>query len=153
MHLPRTIRYTRPVFDYLDRIRPVDPLKPGEKLRPPLEFREGPRVEEYVVSRAETAEYVTEIVERWIAHGFCRPHDILVLGRRRNRGQSSLAGREQLGRWPLCDFSATILPGSIPYLNVHRAKGLDRLAVILIDLPPFSALQQIGDLGHVFKIT
>lgn len=149
LHLPRAVRYTRPVFDYLDRIRPVDPLQPGEKLRPPLEFREGPSVEEYVVPRSETAGCVTEIVERWIAHGFCRPHDILVLGHRRNRGQSSLAGLEHLGRWPVCDFSATIPPGSIPYLNVHRAKGLDRLGIVLIDLPPSSTLQQTGDMDRL----
>jgi hypothetical protein len=149
LHLPRAVRYTRPVFEYLDKIRPVDALRPGEKLRRPFEFREGPAVEEYVVRRSETGETVAEIAERWITRGFCHPHDILILGQRRDRGQSSLAGLEQLGRWPVCDFSATIPPGSIPYLNVHRAKGLDRLAIILIDLPPFSTLQQIGDLDRM----
>jgi hypothetical protein len=149
LRLPRTVRYTRPVFEYLNRIRPVDPLKPGENLRPPLEFREGPNVEEYAVTRAETAGCVTEIAERWIAQGFCRPHDILILGHRRNREQSSLAGLQQLGRWPVCDFSATVPPVCIPYLNVHRAKGLDRLGIILIDLPPSSTLKQTGDMDRL----
>jgi hypothetical protein len=149
LKLPRTVRYTRPVFEYLNRVRPAEFYQVGAKLSPPTEFREGPGVEEYVEQKEETGTRVAEIVARWTDRGFCHPHDILILGQRRDRGQSSLAGLEQLGRWPVCDFSATIPPGSIPYLNVHRAKGLDRLAIILIDLPPFSTLQQIGDLDRI----
>jgi hypothetical protein len=62
---------------------------------------------------------------------------------------TSLAGLERLGRFPLCDLSPETPPGSIPYLNVHRAKGLDRLGVILIGLPSISGLGPVPDVDRI----
>ena len=149
LRLPRALRYTRSVFEYLQKIRALYPQGPEWILQRPLEFREGPEVEAYITARELTAQKVMEIAERWEGAGYCRASEILILGQRRERANTSLTGLERLGRFPLCDLSPETPPGSIPYLNVHRAKGLDRLGVILIGLPPISSLDPATDIERI----
>ncbi|MGA7724343.1 MAG: hypothetical protein WCA95_03620 [Opitutaceae bacterium] len=149
LSLPRALRYTRSVFEYLVNVRELYPPGSVSKLQRPLEFREGPEVEEFTVPKDQTAKTVSEIAERWVSAGYCRPSEILVLGQRRERANTSLGGLDRLGRFPLCDLSPETPPGSIPYLNVHRAKGLDRLGVILIGLSPREAMNPATDIDQV----
>jgi len=104
-------------------------------------------VEEHTCARDKTIQVVGDTIERWVGLGLCRPQDIIILGPRRERSQSSLGECAAVGRYPLCEYSPVIEPGTVPYLNIHRAKGLDRLGVIVIDLPLLSELVQSGDVS------
>lgn len=151
--LRRSLRYTRPVFRYLVGLSHADGSGPGAALEPPEEFREGPEVEVRQVAAGGTAEAVREIVAGWLARGFCRADEILILGRPRDRHRSALGTCTHLGGIPLVDHSLRVPVGSLPYLNLHRAKGLDRLGIIVIDLPPAARLIAEGqreDLENLF---
>jgi hypothetical protein len=143
--LPRAVRYTRPVYDYLRSLILPDGTGPGSRLAPAIDLREGPPVELLCASPERTAAVAGELVQRWVSQGLCRPHEVLILGLRRERTLSSLGATERLGKYSLCEYTLTPQPETIPYLNIHRAKGLDRLAIIIIDLPPWETLAASGD--------
>jgi hypothetical protein len=144
VRLERSLRYTRPVFQFLAALRRADGTGHGERLRPPPEFREGPEVVVTSATPANTANVVAKIISQWVTQGLCHPHDILVIGRRRSRVQSSLGDVAKLGDYALVDLPLTgaTEPKTVPYLNVHRAKGLERLAVIVIDQPAWADMAQ-----------
>ena len=73
----------------------------------------------------------------------------MILGFRRDRTRTSLGDISSLGDLPLCDYSANVPAGSIAYLNIHRSKGLDRLAIILIDMAPWEDLVRKKDDGNL----
>lgn len=151
--LRRCLRYTRPVFEYLASLQHADGSGPGARLEPPDEFREGPEVECRSVPPEATAAAVEEIVSGWVSRGYCRPDEVLVLGRRRDRSRSSLGAATHIGHMPLVDHGLQVPVGSLPYLNLHRAKGLDRLGIVVIDLPPKEDLISGGhreDLENLF---
>jgi hypothetical protein len=53
--------------------------------------------------------------------------------------KTSLAGCSQIGEWPL--VSCVIRkPGELSLLSINKAKGLDSLAVIMIDTQSFDKL-------------
>lgn len=147
VRLVQALRYTRPVLQYLQGLRLADGTGPGAGLRAPDQLREGPEVELVSAPPEKTAGVVAEMVGRWVERGFCHPHDVLILGRHRDRAQSSLGTAERLGKFPLRDLPLDRDPeaGAVYYLNVHRAKGLDRLAVVVIDQPAWENLAAGGD--------
>ena len=153
VRLPHSLRYTRPVYEFLRKLTVPGSSAYGASLGSPVYLGEGPDVVIEESSQPETVNQVTTIAKHWIERGLCRPCDIMVLGLRRDRTRSSLGSAQCLGDIPLCDYSPTISPGSIPYLNIHRSKGLDRLAIILIDLAPWTELvreKNEGDLEAYF---
>lgn len=135
--LPGIHRYTRPVFDYLRTLRPTAARPLVDQLgEPEHDLPEGPEVEKYEArSPSEVAAAVADIARRWEAIGFCKPADIVVIGRRSELAASSLQAAAATGIITIQPFD--IGPGvqGMRYLSVNRAKGLDFLAVIVIDLP------------------
>ena len=100
---------------------------------------EGPDVELYTVKPESTAAKLEEIVTRWVNDGFCRVDEILILSPHGTKLKTSLAGCSQIGEWPL----ATCVirkPGELSLLSINKAKGLDSLAVIMIDTQSFDKL-------------
>lgn len=142
VQLDQAVRFTRPLFAYLRGAAGDHPLFAG--LSPHERAPEGPDVVTRAAAREKTAEAAAEILRGWFKAGLCTPRDICILGRRRSLGNSSLAGCAELAGHPLADYPVPgpggAAAGSQPhntlrYLSLNRAKGLDFLAVLLIDIP------------------
>jgi len=100
---------------------------------------DGPDVELYTIKAESTAPKLEEIVTRWVDHGFCRVDEILILSPHGTKQKTSLAGCSRIGQWPLT--SCVIRKrGELSLLSINKAKGLDSLAVIMIDTQSFDKL-------------
>jgi hypothetical protein len=94
----------------------------------------GPEVEQYEVPSGHESGQVRDIVRRWLDQGWARPEQILILSRRGELERSVLSGCVDLAGFPL--HNGLQPPrGTIGFGSVNRAKGLDQLAVILVDFP------------------
>ena len=144
VHLSNALRYTGPVFCFLKSLQSETTAPLVNELRHRGRLVEGPGVELYSAEEGELASKVSEIVTRWIAGGFCRADEILILSPHGQQSRSGLAGRDMIGAWKLSDHEQK-QPGQISFLSVNKAKGLDSLAVILIDLKPFPELRDEQD--------
>jgi hypothetical protein len=82
---------------------------------------------------------VEEVVTRWVSDGFCRAEEILILSPHGTIGKTSLVGCSKIGEWPLNSFVVR-RPGELSLLSINKAKGLDSLAVIMIDVPSIDKL-------------
>jgi hypothetical protein len=134
-----THRYSRPVFEFLKTLRSDATLNLVSNLRYRTVLPEGPDVELYTIKSERTAEKLEEIVTRWVNDGFCRVDEILILSPHGTKVKTSLAGCSQIGEWPLA--SCVIRkPGELSLLSINKAKGLDSLAVIMIDTQSFDKL-------------
>jgi len=144
VHLANALRYTGPVFCFLKNLQSETTGPLVNELHHRGRLVEGPGVELYSAEEGELASKVSEIVTRWIAGGFCRADEILILSPHGQQSRSGLAGRDMIGAWKLSDHEQK-QPGQISFLSVNKAKGLDSLAVILIDLKPFPELRDEQD--------
>jgi hypothetical protein len=134
-----THRYSRPVFEFLKTLGSDATSNLVRNLRYRTALPEGPDVELYTVKPESTAAKLEEIVTRWVNDGFCRVDEILILSPHGTKAKTSLAGCSQIGEWPLT--SCVIRkPGELSLLSINKAKGLDSLAVIMIDTPSFDKL-------------
>ena len=86
-----------------------------------------------------TAAKVEEVVGRWLSDGFCRAEEILILSPHGTIGKTSLAGSSKIGEWPLSSFVVR-RSGELSLLSINKAKGLDSLAVIMIDVSSIDKL-------------
>ena len=139
VHLIQCLRYTRQIHAYLRGLDcpSIQELVAG--LGAPPAWSQGVEVETVTVAPKEVPERVSEIVARWVDQGWARPEQILVLSRRGSLERSALQGLTRLGGHPLIQ-SFHPERGQIGFGSVNRAKGLDRLAVIVIDFPDWSVL-------------
>ncbi len=142
VRLPKPLRYTGPIADYLKSLkgRGVDRLVAGlggtDGLPP------GPEVVQIRVDSASSAvECVGRIIEDWCRDGYCRPWDVLLVHRRRTLKGSCLEGVPELAGARLVPHEA--VPPSkagdkvLRHVSANRAKGLDALAVVVVDFEPF----------------
>lgn len=139
VRLVRSLRYTRQIHAYLESL--VSPalanLKAG--LGSPPAWHQGIDVEHASATFEEAPNAVAEIVARWVNQGWAKPEQILVLSRRGKLEGSSLRAISTLAGYPLADdFHPP--RGSVGFGSVNRAKGLDRLAVIVVDFPPWHVI-------------
>ncbi|MCC5842174.1 MAG: NERD domain-containing protein/DEAD/DEAH box helicase [Opitutales bacterium] len=144
VHLDQAVRFTRPLFAFL-REAAGDPSHPlVADLIPHERAPEGPAVELRQASPEDTAKAVEEILRGWFKAGLCNLKDVCLLGQRSRLEHSTLSTCTQLASYPLADYRVPIaepanaepLPhNTLRYLSLNRAKGLDFLAVILIDTP------------------
>ena len=110
-----------------------------DNLRSRTTLPEGPDVELHDVEPIRTATKVEEIVSRWVKDGFCRLDEILVLSPHGTRAKTSLANQSMIGEWPVVGIDERN-PSSLVLLSINKAKGLDSLAVIMIDVERFEQL-------------
>lgn len=107
-----------------------------------LEIQPGFRgvdVEHVKATASATPAAVAAIVSRWVNQGWARPEQILILTRRGTHERSSLKGLPSVAGFPLAwDFDPA--RGSVGFGSVNRAKGLDRLAIIVIDFPAWDEM-------------
>ena len=134
-----THRYSRPVFEFLKTLRSDATLNLVDNLRYRTALPEGPDVELYTDKPESTAVKLEEIITGWVNDGFCRVDEILILSPHGAKVKTSLAGCSQIGEWPLVSCVVRN-PGELSLLSINKAKGLDSLAVIMIDTQGFDKL-------------
>ena len=146
MRLLKTLRYTRQVMGFLQQSKSgsthalIAGLHPGESLR------EGPDVEIHTVNPGECVAAVARIISKWVADGFCKPFEILILSRNGSPLEHGrFEGIRNIGSW-------TVAPSGheadINISSFNKAKGLDSLAVIMIDSLPFDQLGEVDQVGY-----
>jgi len=96
-------------------------------------------VELYEVEPTQTAVKLEEVVTRWVSDGFCRLDEILILSPHGTKAKTSLANNSRIGEWPIVGIDDR-KPRNLALLSVNKAKGLDSLAVIMIDVERFDKL-------------
>jgi hypothetical protein len=152
VRLDQAVRFTRPLFHYLMRMAGEPPHPLLEGLQPHRSAPAGPEPHELeldgaTVDRAglaaATADAIASILKDWNERGLCKPGEVILLGPRRRLADASIGSLSHIGCWPLetypLDADSPSHTGSLRYLSINRAKGLDFLAVIIIDIPDPSA--------------
>jgi hypothetical protein len=134
-----TLRYSLPIFRFLKTLQSEDTTSLVENLRYRATPPEGPDVELYEVESTQTAVKLEEVVTRWVSDGFCRLEEILILSPHGAKAKTSLANHSRIGEWPIVGIDDR-KPGNLALLSVNKAKGLDSLAVIMIDVARFDRL-------------
>ena len=142
VRLPRALRYTRPILDYLATLKGsgATELMAGS-LQPHEALPVGPEVELRDAAPDATAAAVESILRRWNEQGLCKPSEVVLVGMRKELATSSLSTVETLCGFELVDYSEQQM-GKLSYIGAHRSKGLDFLAVILIDFEPFETIAE-----------
>lgn len=135
-----TLRYSLPIFRFLKMLQSEATMSLVNSLRYQTGPPEGPNVEQlYEVEPDRTASKVEEVVKRWVNDGFCQLDEILILSRHGTKAKTSLANHARIGEWPLAGFEHR-KAGELTLLSINKAKGLDLLAVIIIDIERFDKL-------------
>lgn len=142
VRLQPAVRYTRPLWQFFrDHSSPptagmIESLGIGDHLP------EGPDPEIHTLPAGTDArDLVESILSRWSKSGLCRPEEVLILHAQSDLAKSPLADRRVLAGRNLreCTEEETG-PNCIRHTSIHKAKGLDSKAVILIGLPPHEKL-------------
>ena len=148
VRLQPAVRYTRPLWQFFcDHSSPVtagmiESLGNGDHLP------EGPEPEIYTLSAGVDArDLVESILTRWKNTGLCDPSDVLILHSQSDIASSPLGDRRVIAGRNLRECTEEEdSPDCIRHTSIHKAKGLDSKAVILIGLPPHQHLT--SDYSH-----
>jgi hypothetical protein len=97
---------------------------------------EGPDVELHEVAPEQAAVKVEEVVARWVNDCFCRLDEILILSPHSTKAKTSLASHTRIGEWPIVNLDRRN-PEELSLLSINKAKGMDALAVIVVDVERF----------------
>ncbi|TAE89739.1 MAG: hypothetical protein EAZ81_12200 [Verrucomicrobia bacterium] len=148
VRLQPALRYTRPLWQFFrDHSSPhtqsmIDALGQGEHLP------EGPEPELHrPIADQDALDLVESIIHRWRKSGLCDPSEILILHAQSDIAKSPIGARRVLAGRNLREWTEeTEHPDCIRHTSIHKAKGLDSKAVILIGLPPHPEL--VTDYDH-----
>jgi hypothetical protein len=134
-----TLRYSSPIFRFLKTLKSDATASLVDNLRSRVNLPDGPDVELYEVEPTRTAAKVEEVVTSWVGDGLCRVDEILILSPHGTKPKTWLANHSRIGDWPIVGIDER-KPGSLALVSVNKAKGLDSLAVIMIDVERFDKL-------------
>ena len=134
-----TLRYSLPIFRFLKLLKSEATMSLADNLRSRTTLPEGPDVELHDVEPTGTKAKVEDIISRWVSDGFCCLDEILILSPHGTKAKTSLANHSRIGKWPVVGIHEQ-KPGSLALISINKAKGLDSLAVILIDVERFEKL-------------
>lgn len=133
--LRKAVRFTLPVYQYLAKIDSLDENGSISLMEPHEDLPQGPEVTTLsVAEKKDVPSAVTKILEDWEKLSVCQADRVVVIGSRSTLKKSSLAECQKLHGLELVDYNEE-LKGKLGYLGAHRSRGLDFLAVILIDFP------------------
>ena len=142
VRLQPAVRYTRPLWQFFcDHSSPVtsgmiESLGNGDHLP------EGPEPEIHsLAAGANARDLVESILTRWKKTGLCDPSDVLILHAQSDIASSPLGDRRVIAGRNLRECTEEEdSPDCIRHTSIHKAKGLDAKAVIIIGLPPHKNL-------------
>jgi hypothetical protein len=137
VRLQPALRYTRPIWQFFhDHSSPVtagmiEALGSGDQLP------EGPEPEIHpLAASTDASDLVESILLRWKNSGLCDPSDVLILHAQSDIAKSPIGDRRVLSGRNLRECTELEdAPGTIRHTSVHKAKGLDSKAVILVGMP------------------
>ncbi len=138
VRLQPALRYTRPLWQFFRDHPSVATVGMIEALGSGDHLPEGPAPETHsLAAAADARDMVESILHRWHKSGLCRPEEVLILHSQSDVAKSPLGDRRVLAGRNLreCTEEEAGLD-CIRHTSVHKAKGLDSKAVILIGLPP-----------------
>jgi hypothetical protein len=103
---------------------------------------EGPEPEVHSLpADGNASDLVESILLAWKNSGLCDPSDVLILHAQSDIAKSPIGDRRVLVGRNLRECTEhEDTPGTIRHTSVHKAKGLDSKAVILIGMPPHKDL-------------
>jgi hypothetical protein len=147
VRLQPAVRYTRPLWEFFRShpspatSRMIEALGHGDHLP------EGPDPEVHSLSPGTDAgDLLESILARWRKSGLCDPTDVLILHAQSDITRSPLGDKRVLGSHNLREWSEQEdAPNTIRHTSIHKAKGLDSKAIILIGLPPHKNLESDYD--------
>ena len=148
LRLNCALRYTRPIYRFLKQLDGEGSNDLVTGLHSDRQLPDGPEVEIHQAVASQTPALVEQILDRWHSSGLCAPSKVLILHDRSQIGNTPLAGLENLLNHPLRPYLETLDQPSgnaIGHTSIHKAKGLDALAVILVGLQSFDQLTRPYD--------
>jgi hypothetical protein len=142
VRLQPAVRYTRPLWQFfrdhssLATAGMIEALGQGDHLP------EGPEAEVHSLpAGTDACALVESILTRWKKAGLCDPSDVLFLHAQSDITRSPLGDRRILAGHNLREcIEQEDAPNTIRHTSIHKAKGLDSKAVIVIGLPPHKDL-------------
>lgn len=148
--LPHALRYTRPVFEFLETLRSPGTEGLVAQLSEPDDMPEGPEVVSSHLPGASNAEVEAEVrnlISSWVEAGYCRAEEVLILHTRTDLKKSALGACREIAGLPLVEYGTPLDPGrkAIRHLSINRAKGLDAVAVIVVGVTPFASITKTDD--------
>ncbi|MCP5538368.1 MAG: NERD domain-containing protein [Akkermansiaceae bacterium] len=131
VRLARSVRYTRPLFDFLTSLRGEGADDLIASLGDGRQLPEGPAVEIKTAENETRAlrDQIADTVSKWERDGLCVPEEVLVLYARSDLAGSVIGETDKLGKYPLIGHHES--GKGIRHCSIHKAKGLDSKAVIL----------------------
>lgn len=148
LRLHQALRYTRQVYQFLRSLEGEGTGALLATLRCDGPLPGGPEVWQRDCDAAQIPGVIEAILNEWQQSGLCTPAKVLILYDRSQMDKTALAGLTMLGGHTLRPFLATLddpQPQCIGHSSIHKAKGLDSLAVILVGLRPFDQLTSAYD--------
>ncbi|MCX6877674.1 MAG: DEAD/DEAH box helicase family protein [Verrucomicrobia bacterium] len=147
VRLHPAVRFTRPLWQFIrDHSSPttasmIDSLGNGDHLP------EGPEPKMYPLPvGTDACELVESILTHWKKIGHCQPREVLILHSQSDIVRSPLGTCRILLGHNLCECTEEEdAPNTIRHTSIHKAKGLDSKAVILIGLPSHKDLATESD--------
>jgi hypothetical protein len=139
LKLSKALRYTMPIYNYLKTLRAdatkhlVDAIEAHDGLPT------GPEVIQRKADERQVKEAVESIVTEWKDSGLCKPSDVVLIGKRKWLENSSVGQGTKICGFEIADYDEDVR-GKLSYIGAHRSKGMDFLAVILIDFARFEEL-------------
>jgi hypothetical protein len=141
IQLAKALRYTLPIFQYLKGLRAPGTARLGDCIEAHEHLPAGMDVVERTATKESTTEVVEAIIADWKVKGLCKPTDIAIIGPKKWLKNSSLGEGATLCGFAVADYNEDVI-GKISYIGAHRSKGMDFLAVILIDFQDFNELSK-----------
>jgi hypothetical protein len=142
VRLQPAVRYTRPLWQFFRDHTSTATADMIAALGSGDHLPEGPDPEIHTLTTGMDAPTLVEsILARWKKSGLCDPSDVLILHAQSTLAKSPLGDRRVLAGRNLRECTEEEdIPGCIRHTSIHKAKGLDSKAVILISMPPHKDL-------------
>ena len=137
VRLQPAVRYTRPLWQFFRDHTSTCTAGMIASLGNGDHLPEGPDPEIHpLAAGADASALVESILTRWQKSGLCDPSDVLILHAQSDIAKSPLGDRRVLAGRNLRECTEEEdSPGTIRHTSIHKAKGLDSKAVILIGMP------------------
>jgi hypothetical protein len=148
VRLDQTLRYTRPIHEFLLQLEAEGTEELVAGLPRQGALIDGPEVTIHETSSETATETIAGILAGWQSAGLCTPSKVLLLYDRSQINRTPLAGVESLHQHrlvPYGDLQESPEPNTLAHSSIHKAKGLDALAIILLVPKAFDQLTEPYD--------
>jgi len=136
-HLPRSIRYTQPIFDFLKSFNFSGSHKLVAAMGKDHKLPLGPPVVQVASKNEPEAirKKIVAMITQWEKDELCQPEDVMILHPSGSLKTSAIGGKTFLTLEKrsvnLVDFFSP--KKGVRVSSIHKAKGLDSLAVIVLN--------------------